>query len=261
MKTTRFIIAFVAVKLGLCANAQNLALNGNFEGGDTNFTTDYLKWNNSGPDLLEGYYWVGPNPHDVHHLYASFGDHTSGHGNMMVANAGLETNSAVWRELVSVATNTTYVFSAWGASAYPQLPPKFYFFVNGVQQGPVGELPSQTGIWQNYSALWPSGTSTLATLEVRLLSTQATGNDFALDDFSFRRVGTDLPAVTRIDRAVQISWASVTNQLYQVQWAPRADTNTWFDFGPAVTGNGSTNSVSDTAADRDQKYYRVLPVY
>ena len=261
MKTTQFLITFASVMLGLCASAQNLALNGNFQLGYTNFLTDYLKWNNSGPQLLEGYYWIGSNPNAVHNLYASFGDHTSGSGNMMVVNAGLETNSAVWRETIAVETNATYVFSAWGASAYPQLPPKFYFFVNGAQQGTVGELPGQTGVWQNYSALWPSGTSTVATLEVRLLSTQTTGNDFALDDFSLRRVGTDLPAVTRIDRAVQISWGSQTNQLYQVQWAALADTNAWFDFGPPVLGNGSTNSVSDTTDNRDQRYYRVLPVF
>ncbi len=261
MNAIRLLIGFAAVLFGLPICAQNLVLNGDFEAGYTNFLTDYLQWTGGGAQLLEGYYWIGTNPQTVHNLYASFPDHTSGTGNMLVVNAGLETNSAVWREIISVATNTTYVFSAWGASAYPQLPPKFYFYVNGVQQGPVGELPSATGIWQNYSALWPSGTSTVATLEVRLLSTQAAGNDFALDDFSFRRVGAGLPSTTRIDRAVQISWASSSNQLYQVQWAVRANTNAWYDFGTPLLGNGATNSVSDTAADRDQKYYRVLPVF
>jgi len=259
MNTNRFVIA-LAVIVSLRADAQNLVVNGDFEAGDTDFMTDYISWPGGGPQLLEGYYWIGSNPYGVHDEYASFPDHTSGTGNMMVVNGGLETTSAVWREVIPVATNATYVFSAWGASAYPQLPSKFYFFVNGLQQGPVVELPSQTGIWQNYSALWSSDTSTSASLEVRLVSTQTTGNDFALDDFSFRQIGTDIPAVTRIDRAVQISWASQIGQLYQVQWALQADTNAWFDFGSPVLGNGSTNSISDTAEDRDQKFYRVLPV-
>ena len=58
-------------------------------------------------------------------------------------------------------------------------------------------------------------------------------------------------------RAVEIGWNSVTNATYQVQWASEFDTNTWFNFGPSVPGNGTTNSVFDSTRNGSRKFYRV----
>ena len=175
-------------------------------------------------------------------------------------NGGLETTNAVWRQSIAVGTNNIYVFSAWAASAYPQVPSRFCFFVNGSQQTTIVELPSQVGIWQNYSALWSSGMSTAATLEVRLLSTQAEGNDFVLDDLAFRRITETNTVSLSIVTAVELFWQSQPNQSYQIQRSDDLVSNVWFDLPPLVIGNGLTNSVFDSIRGRQHKFYRALPV-
>ena len=131
-----------------------------------------------------------------------------------------------------------------------------------MQQGSVVDLPSTTGVWQNYSALWSSGVSVSALLEIRMLTTAYEGNDFVLDDLSFRRVSVVAPPTLAIQRAtaaaVVLSWPSVTNQLYQVQWAASLSTNQWFSLGAPVPGTGATASVTDAIVGYAQRFYRLL---
>ncbi|MCL5097054.1 MAG: delta-60 repeat domain-containing protein [Candidatus Omnitrophica bacterium] len=57
--------------------------------------------------------------------------------------------------------------------------------------------------------------------------------------------------------AVEIGWNSESNVLYQIQWAPAVDTNTWFNLGEPVTGNGGTNYVFDSTRNATKRFYRV----
>ena len=61
-----------------------------------------------------------------------------------------------------------------------------------------------------------------------------------------------------ISHAVEVCWLAALDRSYQVQWCPAVDTNTWFNFGSPVLGDGSTNCVFDSTRGRDKRFYRVL---
>jgi hypothetical protein len=81
--TTR--LTALALTLPLAgAMAQDLIVNGNFEAGNTGFSNDY---NYSPTDMQSARtYCVVANPASVHGSWASFGDHTTSSGLMLVAN-------------------------------------------------------------------------------------------------------------------------------------------------------------------------------
>jgi hypothetical protein len=244
--------------------AQNLVVNGDFEAGNSGFSNDYL-YSPANMDPA-GTYCVVTNPAAVHGSWSSFGDHTTGTGLMLVANGGPEPTNVVWRQTVAVSTNTTYLFSGWAASAHEASPGSFFLFVNGSQQGSAVTLPSETGRWQNYSVVWSSSSSVSALLEIRMLNADGYGNDFVLDDLSFRPVTSDTPspqlAIQRAagEPAVVLSWPSVANQLYQLQWAPTLATNQWFSLGAPVTGTGNPILRTNAMAGNPERFYRVIPV-
>ena len=249
----------------LCAHGQNIIINGDFEAGNTNFSNDYTY--SPGDMFPQGTYCVVSNPQSVHGFWASFGDHTTGTGLMLVANGDSNPTNVAWRQAITVATNTAYLFSAWAASSYPESPARFFFFVNGQQQGSPVALPSTTGLWQNYSVIWSSGNSSAALLEIRMLTTAFSGNDFVLDDLSFRSVTSAAPPPRLFIRraagepsGVEVSWPSLTNQLYQVQWMSELAGNQWFSLGPPVAGNGGTNAIVDPLESNSMRFYRVVPV-
>jgi hypothetical protein len=263
MKTTKILLATYALCVS-SALAQNLIVNGDFGAGNTAFSNDYVY--SPGGMFPAGTYCVVANPGSVHYAWASFGDHTTGAGLMLVANGDSSPTNCVWRQTVGVSSNTAYLFSGWAASSYPANPGRFFLFVNGVQQGDVVDLPSTTGLWQNYSAIWNSEASVSAVLEIRMLTTAAEGNDFVLDDLSFRSVTVAAPPpCLAIDGAfaegaVKLSWLSVTNQLYQVQWTSDLGTNQWFSLGAPLPGTGTTILVTNAMENNAQRFYRVVPV-
>jgi uncharacterized delta-60 repeat protein len=67
-------------------------------------------------------------------------------------------------------------------------------------------------------------------------------------------VGADLSL--NIWHAVEITWNSDATAQYQIQWAVDTDTNTWYNLGYPVQGNGSTNSVFDSTRETPHKIYR-----
>ncbi len=245
------------------AQSPNLLVNGDFDAGVTGFTSAYTY--SPGNVYAAGTYDVVSNPRDSHRLAASFPDHTSGHGLMLVLNGSSDTSLAMWSEVVSVKTNTTYAFSGWTATwghvvggDYDESPPLVLIFVNGVQQGGAVQTISKNGQWQNFTALWDSQSSTQAVIQVRDANPAEGGNDLALDDLRFLQLKTNRLVNVAIYRSVEISWESVSNQQYQAQWAPALSANTWFDLGPAVRAQGTNSSAYDRVLMWDNRFYRVL---
>jgi len=166
----------------------NAVTNGDFETSPnhyTGFTSSYTK--DTQNLYTEGDYAVITNPHNEHANFASFGDHTTGSGYMMVVNGASVANINVWSEPISVVKNTTYVFSVWGTSVTTQNPGHLTFSINGTQLGNI-QLSSTTGQWQNFTVRWSSGSNTTANISIVNLNTASNGNDFALDDISFSPV-------------------------------------------------------------------------
>jgi len=187
MKMTITLAAFIST-IGLGANAASLLTNGDFEAGDTGFSTDYTQVAvGSGP----AQYNVDTNPKAWFSLFADMGDNTTGSGNMMMVNGATTSGPTVWEQTVSVAANTKYEFAGWIAAIFPgssslSLP------INSVNlDGITG--PATTGLWENFSYEWDSGSATSATISLLQQSSAFSGNDYALDDLSFTSLSSIAP--------------------------------------------------------------------
>jgi hypothetical protein len=186
-------VGLVATCLAVGAvTSQNLVINGDFESGNTGFTSGYTFGDDSNP----GGYTIGANPSTANGAFGDWcncGDHTSGTGKMMIVNGSGDATLPVWEETVAVTPSTEYTFSYWGAevdhdsSSLPHLELKINGAVIGSSTFPEFS-PDNGGQWQNYKFTWKSGTSKNADLVLVDLNTDASWNDFALDDISFTAV-------------------------------------------------------------------------
>jgi len=241
--------------------AQNLLVNGDFEAGNTGFTSDYTY--SPGNIASEGTYDVVRNPHDSHPGGASFGDHTSGTGLMLAANGASNTNLVVWRQSVAVAANTTYEFSGWGASwgddggGHDPSPSRIVIIINGSTVGSTTQLSGIDGQWQRFSVLWYSTTSQTAQIELRLDNPEAFGNDPAFDDFEFVSTSTPTPILTILPCVEVICWQSLSGARYQVQRSPNPHSAHWENVGAPVTGTGDEICVPDDHHGMPRRIYRL----
>lgn len=265
MKTARSntfprLVVIACVAAGCCAHGQNLVANGDFERGNSGFTTAYTLWP-VGSIPGAGQYYVTNNS-QIFRTWVSSGDHTSGNGNMLIVDGSTNAGAVLWRQTVTVETNTSYVFSTWGQQIEPATisPPILYFTINGVQIGGAFYfLPVDPSGWSGYGVTWNSGVTNSALLELRLQSNKrGPGNNIALDDVSLVKSSDIAPAPMSIESAVQIGWTSYPGASYQVQWAASADTNAWFDLGLPVMGNGRMNVVCDPMGSASRRFYRIL---
>jgi gliding motility-associated-like protein len=168
----------------------NLVFNGDFSLGDTGFTSSYPYVTGAGSLVPAGVFTITTDPHLEHSGAASFGDHTTGTGNMMAIN-GASTPISVWCQTIAVLPNTYYDFSAWFANWSSDTAnnlPIIQFMVNGVLFGPTFNFPHPDGLWSQFASTWYSGTSTAATICIYDEQTAGFGNDFAIDDISFEQI-------------------------------------------------------------------------
>lgn len=170
----------------------SLVSNGDFSAGNSGFSSSYTYTTPPSPVLLEGRYSVHTNPFGVHTGFTSMPDHTTGTGNMMIINGG-STPVDVWCQTITVLPNTDYDFSAWFANCSPIIPgtePILQFRINGTLIGAPTTIAVPPGTWVNFSDTWNSGLSTSATICIYDAVTTAAGNDFAIDDITFRQICT-----------------------------------------------------------------------
>ncbi len=166
------------------AEAQNLLINGNFESGNSGFTTDYT---HSPTNVTAARsYAVIANPRSAHGLFADMRDHTSGSGLMLVVNGSTtEPAPVVWSQQVNVFRNQTYTFSAWAANLFGSSTSIISVRINGEVLTPEVLVPDEIGRWNEITRTWNSRSATSALIEIVFVSQNFTGNDTALDDFSF----------------------------------------------------------------------------
>jgi hypothetical protein len=178
------VVTGALLALAGAAQAQNLFTNGDFSGGNVGFTSAYTF--NATNLVGAGTYSVGTNPGPFNSPnWTSYGDHTSGTGNMMVVNGADVPGVSVWSQTVSGLTpNTDYFFSTWVASILSANPAELQFSVNGNPFGSIFTASPIEGQWNQWTATWNSGSSTSATFSLLNQNTNFFGNDFTLDDFS-----------------------------------------------------------------------------
>ncbi|MEZ4888582.1 MAG: hypothetical protein R3E32_27910 [Chitinophagales bacterium] len=165
-----------------------LIKNGDFSSGNVNFTSSST-YKASGP-LSDGQYSIR-NSADLGNGQWAATDHTTGsaRGLFFVSDGRGRSNGASWKQTVSVRKETKYVFCGFVNNLVKAnknyTDPRIEVRINNVPvvTQTIAESPDQ---WQVLSASWNAGNNTTATIEILTLATASVGNDWALDDLSFR---------------------------------------------------------------------------
>lgn len=172
-------IAIALLPVAGTAFAQNLLENGDFQSGNTGFSSQYEYVHT----LTEGSYCITPSPVYCDEAASDFGDHTTGYGEMMVVEASLEPNTIVWSETVPTRLGQTYSFSGWTTSwnnnRHPFGQAVLKMLINHETLGTV-TVTNFNGVWHPFSFPW-TAKSRHATLSI--VDTNTGG--FVLDDLGF----------------------------------------------------------------------------
>jgi hypothetical protein len=188
----RWVTALVVCASGTFACRANQIQNGDFSQGNLGFVTGYSLDSSLGGAFAEGRYNVGVNPINFNPDGASFGDHTTGTGLMLLLNGAPLATVPAWQQVVTVVPNQSYNLAgfarAWGAVSTDPSPAVINVQINGQVIGVDTALPASTAAWTQFSRTWNSGAATSATISIFDANTVGVGNDFAVDDLTFDAV-------------------------------------------------------------------------
>ena len=218
---------------------QNLIFNGDFEQGNDGFYTQYdtAQGGILGPLTNEGQYLITQNTNFAQILWDPCTDHTSGSTNLLAVNGATITNQAIWCQSVSIVPNTYYQFSTWLTSCENSNPPSLQFSINGELIGSSFNGASILCEWNEFFENWYSNSDTLAEICIVNQNTEPTGNDFALDDISFKPIETSTCEITVLisspnititdtiapcnsscDGTISINSTNIISSEYSYQW-------------------------------------------
>jgi hypothetical protein len=201
----KHLVGFAAgvVLAGQAIAGPNLIENGDFEAGNSGFTSGYTYVASQGYSALwgEGTYSVGANSALYHGLWANVDNHTPGGDNYMIVNGAPNVGTVVWQSNALSLGAGTYSFSAYVTdiccnqffNGFNALPVLTFTATTDNHVPMVFTLDSRTvqvdapGTWYELSAIFTldgpaSGFVSLANSEGAL-----SGNDFGLDDISLTR--------------------------------------------------------------------------
>lgn len=202
----------------LSLTGPNLILNGDFEGGTTaatnNFTTAYTPGAGGPWGLLsnQGQFAISTSPNLVHNNFSVCGDHTTGTGNMFIANGAAISNTTAWSQTVPVNPGQGYLFSFWVANALndPAVA-QLQLFINNQPISVVSSSSATACVWTQFSGTWVAGSNPNAILKIVNQSTAQSGNDFCLDDIKFTTVCTNSDTiVVSVNSVAVIAGPNVT---------------------------------------------------
>lgn len=193
----------ICLGLGLSSGlfASNLVTNGDFESGNSGFSTDYTffpightyidpVWGLV-QDMDAGYYSVVNSANQIHR---GFGGGPQAGSQFFVANGAVDTTQAVWKsQVISVTqTNQAYRFEAYISSVVdPSLaPPSLSFQIgNGTTWTTLGSTPSLSGAARGqWFFSFADGIFQQAgdfIIRLRNDSNVAAGNDLGVDSIYF----------------------------------------------------------------------------
>ena len=223
----------------------NLVVNGDFESGDSGFFTEYAP---IGIGAGARAYSITTNPNLNFSAASSYGDATTGSGNMLAVNGSTTAGDIVWEQTIDVTRQTTYDFAANLSSWFPAAPAELVFTVNGEA---IGELvaPTETGVWELVFATWESGDATEATIQITNGNIQFGGNDFALDDIYFGGPRFSNPSYQYQVETIDPDFDPVTYELDEAPSGMEIDGSTGLVTWNPTADQIGTHSVSVTASD------------
>ncbi|NDA64429.1 MAG: hypothetical protein EBX50_20735, partial [Chitinophagia bacterium] len=186
----------------------NLIVNGDFESGNTGFTSQHTY--NS--DLLPpATYYIGSDPRIYNRFWsAACSDHTQSPGTqMMIINGSTQPNVAVWSQTVTVDPNSTYQFAFWLQNVHIASIANLQLFVDGIQVGEGINSPSGTCNWIKYAREFNTTNNTSVNISIRNQNLVFSGNDFAIDDIDLRKVCSSTATQTISIRQVNLTHTAV----------------------------------------------------
>ncbi len=180
MSNFRTLVALTSLVAAAAGANANLLTNGNFEAGNTGFSSDY-QYSAANVSPYIGQYGVTSSSFAWTNFWGTVpGDHTTGTGLFLIADGGPNLSAAIWRQTVAVPINTQLSLTGWLAT--------WTSFPANVLRVEVDGVPVTTwaapgnGAWTQYSASWTSGASGTATIALVPNVYFQPGADVAIDD-------------------------------------------------------------------------------
>jgi uncharacterized protein YjdB len=255
---------------------QNLVINGEFDSGNTGFTSDYTNFPLSNMASNYGIYGVGNrvsqvgNPIGVNLAIWSAADRANNGGNFMLIDpsAVTGTNDRIWAQSIPVCPNTNYVFSIWTknmyyaeAGGYSGIDPNFQFKINGTTlPGADFTMPRQPRAdslkWIKVQGTWNSGSSTSAVLNVVNNVPGTAGNDLAIDGIFFGMCGKTV-AINSSKNTICAGGSQAllsTTNTTSSGWSYYE----WFKDGLLISGSNSPNYTATSPGTYVLKAYTTL---
>ncbi|MCY7408738.1 MAG: gliding motility-associated C-terminal domain-containing protein [Chitinophagales bacterium] len=196
----KFPFAFAQCPMGL-APGPNMIVNGDFEAGNVDFTSEYGYCNTALCLNPEGSYSVGTDA-SFYHAGWTGKDHTTGTGNFLVANGAATSGKKVWCQTLNIEPNTFYDISYWLTSVYAGSPATLQLYVGGFPFFSPNPAPDNPNVWSEYTNTFQSGL--LGVSEVCFVNTNVTdgGNDFGIDDLKITKCECDLTINAGPDKSI-----------------------------------------------------------
>ena len=216
-----YVDACTTCPLGAASLNPEIIVNGDFESGNTGFSSDYTYVSSTVGN--QGEYSITSDA-SLSSIYLSgCRDHTTGKGNFMLIDGNTSATKRFWYQNVPVKPYTSYVFTFWADNPYNAVPAQIRVTINGSVNSSF-VLSNTTCEWKNFGVVWNSGSSTTALIELNDLNTAWIGNDFGVDDISFKECGC-IPIVSNLSDqsicegdSIQINASNVNALRYL--WTP-----------------------------------------
>jgi gliding motility-associated-like protein len=158
--------------------AQNIIANGQFDAGNSDFTTQYLYQSNLQP---EGTSFVTNDASLNHPSFVGTGQ--GGGGNFLAVNGSSNAGQFIWQQTVTVVPNQTYDISLFLASMVANNNNGIIQLrVDGVDVGTTMNCPGPINTWVPFTNTWTAGASSSAVISLHSMNNASGGNDFGIDN-------------------------------------------------------------------------------
>ncbi len=230
----------------------NLVVNGDFSSGNTGFTTTYLYRSNN---TTEGEYFVSPFPQNWNSALSACTQPDGSSGNMLLVNGLPEPNKLVWSQEINVNPNKSYDFSLLITALYPVNPALLQFSINNAIVGDSISADSQPCSWKQFNTTWNSGSNTKAIISIVNRNTAIQGNDFAIDNISFREINFEIDSISIAIDSLRIHVTNDTSACLGSTVQLSAEGANTYSWSPAAGLSNPAISNPVASINKDIVYY------